>query len=261
MIAILVLALAVAADPQGNPPLARDGALQLPPNSQNPPRVKASPGAPASKPLTSLQAAPGAANAAARPQPATDAAALAHRTEPQRFRIGLRAGAFVPRTELATGPFVAIEAGYLPPIAALGDKLRLTLSLGFVSVSQRSQKIIPGRGFDQGFVQRTRIVPIELSAGYEILAPRAGVPGFSAGGGYGLYPTWTEFTAFNTSTTESAAGHAIFAFARGSLPFGPGLVFLDMRYSEAHAALGQLGDVGTSDLSGFAFTAGYSLDL
>ena len=197
----------------------------------------------------------------AKPPPKAARIPAAPRTEPQRFRVGLRAGAFVPRTELATGLTVAIEAGYLPPIPALNDRLRLALSLGYLTSSQRSEKFIPGRGFDQGFVQRVRIIPIELSASYDIFLPGPGVPGLSAGGGYGLYPTWSDFTAFNSTTTERAAGHAVFAFGRGFLPLGPGLAFLDVRYTEAHAALGFFGDVGTSDLSGFGFTAGFSLDF
>lgn len=48
---------------------------------------------------------------------------------------------------------------------------------------------------------------------------------------------------------------------RGSFPLWEGLAFIDVRYAEARASLGPLGNVGTSDLSGFAFAAGYSLDL
>jgi hypothetical protein len=178
-----------------------------------------------------------------------------------RFHVAARAGSFVPRTELGAGPVVAIEAAYLLPIDGLRDRLWLSLAVGFMSVAQRSQKIVPGRGLDAGFLQRTRIVPIELGAIYDILPPLPGTPGLSAGAGYGLYPTSTEFTAFNSPTTEHGTGHAVFLFGRGSLPLGSGLVFIDVRYAEAHVRLGPLGDVGTSDLSGFAFTAGYSVDL
>lgn len=235
---IASLALALAAAPQA-PPLGKSPAAT-------------SPARPAAAPAPAAQPAPVARVSAKAP---------ASPAEPPRFRIGLRLGSFVPRTELAAGPLGALEAAYLLPFEPLRNRLRVSLSAGYVSVAQRSQKIVPGRGFDQGFIQRTTIVPIELAATWDLLVPAAGSPGVAAGVGYGLYPTSTQFTAFNTPTTERAAGQAAFAVARGSLPLGPGLVFLDVRYAEARASLGPLGDVGTSDLSGFALAAGYSLDL
>jgi hypothetical protein len=211
-------------------------------------------GSPVAKP-------PPAASPSAEPPPKLVADSPRAPPKPRRFRVGVRAGSFVPRTELAAGPFVALEAGYLLPLERLHDRLWLSLSVGFISVAQRSQKIIPGRGYDQGFLQRTRIVPIELSAIYDILRASPGSPGLSAGAGYGLYPTSTEFTAFNTPTTERAVGQAGFVLVRGSLPLWTGLVFLEVRYAEARASFGPLGNVGTSDLSGLTLAAGYSLDL
>lgn len=254
-----LLALALAADPQGIPAGAvsptASSARQPALAQRNPPNPLAS------SPSQAPKSPPAAAPPVAKPPPNVTAASPRPRPEPSPFRVGARIGTFVPRTELAAGPLVALEGSYLLPVEPLRDRLWLSLSVGFVSVAQRSQKVIPGRGFDQGFLQRTRMVPIELSASYDVLVPHSGLPGLSVGAGYGLYPTWTEFTAFNTPTTERAAGHAAFAVARGSLPLGTGLAFLDVRYTEAHASLGPLGDVGTSNLSGFAFAAGYSLDL
>ncbi len=261
-----LLALALAADPQAIPAgdSSRGASTARQPELAQRTPSKTPSGPPGAPPPSSGQAPkspPAGASPAAKPPPNLPAAAPRPKPEPSRFRVGARVGSFVPRTELAAGPLFALEAGYLLPIEALRDRLWLSLSVGFISVAQRSQKFIPGRGFDQGFLQRTWIVPIELSATYDVLVARPGSPGLAAGAGYGLYPTSTEFTAFNTPTTERAAGQAAFAVVRGSLPLGAGLAFLDVRYAEAHASLGPLGDVGTSNLSGFAFAAGYSLDL
>jgi hypothetical protein len=276
-----LLALALAGDPQtgaaGNGSAASSAgrpvlAQQSPPSGTKPSRSPSAAPAPAPAPAAPPSAKPPpAAPPAAKPSPAAPPSAKPSpklvadvpraQQAPRRFRVGLRAGSFVPRTELAAGPFVALEGGYLLPFEPLHDRLRLSLSVGFISVAQRSQKTVPGRGYDQGFLQRTRIVPIELSATWDILLASPGTPGLSAGAGYGLYPTSTEFTAFNTPTTERAVGQAGFALVRGSLPLWTGLVFLDVRYAEARASLGPMGNVGTSDLSGFTFAAGYSLDL
>lgn len=284
-LAILLLASALAADP-ADPPGATAAPGATPEQQPAPPQAQkrssklrsvkarskdleeptpsldhdAAPKAHAAQ-ATPAKPAPAAAATSPVAAPASSSSTLVAKPPAHRFRIGARAGSYLPRTELAAGPLGALEASYLLPIVALHDRVWLSLSVGYLSVAQRSAKIIPGRGFDQGFLQRTRVVPIEVYATYDIFVPRPGMPGLSAGAGYGLYPTTTEFTAFNSPVTERAAGQAVFAVARGALPLGIGLFFLDFRYAEAHAGLGALGNVGTSDLSGFAFSAGYSIGL
>ena len=179
----------------------------------------------------------------------------------RRLGVAARVGLWIPRTELEPGPAFAVEVAYRPPLPAIEDRIIIAFSAGFAATSHQSEKIINGRGLDRTFIQNTRVVPLELSATIDLLGHDQRGLSIAAGLGFGLYPTFTRFIAFSASSDASSAGRAVFAIARGSVPFGPGRALLDLRYAEARASLGPLGDVGTSDLSALTVSLGYGIDL
>ncbi|MBS2027605.1 MAG: hypothetical protein JST54_06865 [Deltaproteobacteria bacterium] len=189
-------------------------------------------------------------------QPAKPEASEAAPARVQRIRTSVRLGTIVPRTELGTGFAVAGDVAYALPVA--DNRVSVGLGVGYAMSPYQGPKIIPGRGYDPAFTQNTTLVPVSLEGRF---TQRIGASGLALYGGLGVELLFVSASFQNFSATSSASDTTFGIVFEGGLeyPLGPGAVVADLRYSEARADLGPLGNTGQDQLGGALLTAGYAL--
>ena len=189
-------------------------------------------------------------------QPANPEVSAAAPARVSRIRTSVRLGAMVPRTELGAGFAAAADAAYALPVA--DDWVSVGLGVGYAMSPYQGPKIIPGRGYDPYFTQNTTLVPVSLEGRF---TQRIGASGLALYGGLGVELLFVSatFQSFGATSSSSDTTFGIAAEGGAEYPLGPGAVVADVRYSEARADLGILGNTGQDQLSGVLFTAGYAL--
>ena len=220
------------------------------------------PAADDAKVLTATQADAAPAPSAETAAPAAFDAAAAPR---ERFSVAPRAGLFVPRGALGLGPLVGLEAGVVLPIEGVGafvdERLSVVAAGGWVVTDLSAPAIVPGRGYDAGFMQRTSVVPGELVLRWRLPLPASAPVELAAEAGFGLLGTWTTFRSFSKEEEQVDVAPAFVGALQLELPAGPGRALLRVADLEATAELGPLGPaagaVGESSLSGLALALGY----
>lgn len=202
--------------------------------------------------FTPPEAAPPIVSASS-PEPAT--AARKH------FRLAARFGAVVPSSELSAGAAGGLDFSWILPvgrgIAALDQKLRLSLGVGDSMLYEQGPKIIQGRGLDPNFAEYASVQPIDLSLVYTLPFGWRAVDVY-VGAGYALNLVQATFQSFGRQSQQAVSASGALFQLGVEVALGPGAVVIEARQSVVGADLGNLGSVGTDTLSGTTLGLGYA---
>jgi len=213
-------------------------------------------------PVDAAPAVPAAQIAAPAAEPApTTARAL--------FQLGPRAGLYVPRGALSLGPLAGVELGYVLPLSelhpAIDRRFTLIAAASWVETGLAEPALVPGRGLDAGFTQRSALVPLEAALRYRLPLPDDLGLEVAAEAGFGLFGTWTTFRSFSTTTQQQDFAPGFVGALQAELPLGPGRALLRVSDFEASAELGPLGpaaaSTGEPSFAGLAVALGFVFPL
>lgn len=183
------------------------------------------------------------------------------------LQLAPRAGLYIPRGALGLGPLVGAEVGWTLPITgvaeAIDQRFTLVLAGSWIETGLQEPALVPGRGYDAGFSQRSALVPAELALRWRL--PIDAPVELHVEAGFGLFATWTSFRSFSTTTEQSDLAPGFVGAAQAELPLGPGRALLRVSDFEASAELGPLGPgltaTGEPSFAGLAVALGYVVPL